>query len=37
MLLKQNFNEIDAVSGASYSLYRFKLAILYAMLNSGEL
>jgi len=37
MLNKQNFNEIDAVSGASYSLYRFKLAILYAMLNSGEL
>lgn len=36
MLKKQNFNEIDAVSGASYSLYRFKLAILYAMLNSGE-
>jgi len=37
MLNKQNFNEIDAVSGASYSLYRFRLAILYAMLNSGEL
>ena len=37
MLNKQNFNEIDAVSGASYSLYRFKLAILYAMLNSGQL
>jgi len=37
MLNKQNFNEIDAVSGASYSLYRFKLAILYAMLNSGAL
>ena len=37
MLDKQNFNEIDAVSGASYSLYRFKLAILYAMLNSGQL
>ncbi|MBW8327207.1 MAG: hypothetical protein K0M50_20760 [Prolixibacteraceae bacterium] len=37
MLGKQNFNEIDAVSGASYSLYRFKLAILYAMLNSGQL
>lgn len=37
MLNKQNFNEIDAVSGASYSLYRFKLAILYAMLNSMQL
>lgn len=37
MLNKQNFNEIDAVSGASYSLYRFKLAILYAMLNSEQL
>jgi major membrane immunogen (membrane-anchored lipoprotein) len=37
MLNKQNFNEIDAVSGASYSLYRFKLAILYAMLNSEKL
>lgn len=37
MLKKQNFNEIDAVSGASYSLYRFKLAILYAMLNSMQL
>jgi major membrane immunogen (membrane-anchored lipoprotein) len=37
MMNKQNFNEIDAVSGASYSLYRFKLAILYAMLNSGKL
>lgn len=37
MLDKQNFNEIDAVSGASYSLYRFKLAILYAMLNSEQL
>ncbi|MBV5348292.1 hypothetical protein JZU61_01270, partial [bacterium] len=30
MLEKQDFNQIDAVSGASYSQYRFKLAILYA-------
>lgn len=37
MLARQNFNNVDAVSGASYSLYRFKLAILYAMLNSGQL
>ena len=37
MIAKQDFNQIDAVSGASYSLYRFKLAILYAMLNSGAL
>jgi major membrane immunogen (membrane-anchored lipoprotein) len=37
MLSKQNYNQIDAVSGASYSLYRFKLAILYAILNSGQL
>lgn len=37
MLEKQDFNQIDAVSGASYSLYRFKLAILYAVLNSGQL
>jgi len=37
MLEKQNYNKVDGVSGASYSLYRFKLAILYAMLNSGQL
>lgn len=37
MLEKQDFNQIDAVSGASYSHYRFKLAILYAILNSGQL
>ncbi len=37
MLGKQNFDQIDAVSGASYSLYRLKLAILYAKLNSGQL
>lgn len=37
MLEKQNLDKVDAVSGASYSLYRFKLAILYAMLNSGQL
>lgn len=37
MLAMQNYNQIDAVSGASYSLYRFKLAILYAILNSGQL
>lgn len=37
MLEKQNFNQIDAVSGATYSLFRFKLAILYAILNSGQL
>ncbi len=37
MLEKQDFNQIDAVSGASYSQYRFKLAILYAILDSGQL
>jgi major membrane immunogen (membrane-anchored lipoprotein) len=37
MLEKQDFNKIDAVSGASYSDYRFRLAILYAILNSGQL
>lgn len=37
MLTKQDFNQVDAVSGASYSNYRFKLAILYAILNSGQL
>jgi major membrane immunogen (membrane-anchored lipoprotein) len=37
MLAKQDYNQIDAVSGASYSLYRFKLAILYAILNAGQL
>ncbi len=37
MLEKQDFNKVDAVSGASYSLYRFRLAILYAIWNSGQL
>jgi major membrane immunogen (membrane-anchored lipoprotein) len=37
MLEKQDFNRIDAVSGASYSDYRFRLAILYAILNAGQL
>jgi major membrane immunogen (membrane-anchored lipoprotein) len=37
MLAKQNYNQIDAVSGATYSLFRFKLAILYAIMNSGQL
>ena len=37
MLSKQDFNQIDAVSGASYSDYRFRLAILYAILNSEQL
>jgi len=37
MLNKQDFNQVDAVSGASYSNYRFKLAILYAIMNSGQL
>jgi major membrane immunogen (membrane-anchored lipoprotein) len=37
ILQKQDFNRIDAVSGASYSNYRFKLAILYAILNAGQL
>jgi len=37
MLSKQDFNQVDAVSGASYSNFRFKLAILYAIMNSGQL
>ena len=37
MLEKQDINKIDAISGASYSDYRFRLAILYAILNSGQL
>jgi major membrane immunogen (membrane-anchored lipoprotein) len=37
MLAKQDFDQIDAISGASYSHYRFKLAILFAILNSGQL
>ena len=37
MLKKQDFSKIDAVSGASYSDYRFRIAILYAILNSGQL
>jgi major membrane immunogen (membrane-anchored lipoprotein) len=31
LLSKQDFSKIDAVSGATYSLYRFRLAILYAI------
>lgn len=37
MLGKQDFNQVDGVSGATYSLYRFRLAVLYAILNSGQL
>jgi major membrane immunogen (membrane-anchored lipoprotein) len=37
ILTTQNLDQIDAVSGATYSLYRFRLAILYAILNSGQL
>lgn len=37
MMDKQDYNKVDGISGASYSLYRFKLAILYAMLNSDQL
>jgi len=33
LLEKQNLDELDAVSGASYSLYRFKLAVAYALIN----
>jgi major membrane immunogen (membrane-anchored lipoprotein) len=36
MLEKQDFSQVDAVSGASYSLYRFRLAILYAISNSEK-
>ncbi len=37
MIATQDFNRVDAVSGATYSLYRFKLAILYAILISEQL
>lgn len=37
LLKKQDLSQIDAVTGASYSQYRFKLAVLYAILNSGQL
>lgn len=37
MLEKQDYNKVDGISGASYSLYRFRLALLYAMLNSSQL
>lgn len=37
MLEKQDFSKIDGVTGATYSLYRFRLAVLYAILNSGKL
>lgn len=37
MLDKQNLNSIDAVSGASYSLYRFKLAFWNALKNANKL
>jgi major membrane immunogen (membrane-anchored lipoprotein) len=37
LLKKQDLGQIDAVTGASYSQYRFKLAVLYAILNSGQL
>ncbi len=33
LLEEQSLDELDAVSGASYSLYRFKLAIAYALMN----
>lgn len=31
LMEQQNLEELDAVSGASYSLYRFKLAVAYAI------
>lgn len=31
LMQQQNLQELDAVSGASYSLYRFKLAVAYAI------
>jgi major membrane immunogen (membrane-anchored lipoprotein) len=37
MLEKQDFKQVDAVCGATYSLYRFRLAILYAISNSEQL
>jgi len=34
MLEKQNMLEVDAVSGASYSLYRFRLAVTIALMKA---
>ena len=31
LLENQNLNDLDAVTGATYSLYRFKLAVIYAL------
>lgn len=36
LIQTQNAEAIDAVSGASYSLYRLKLAIAYAILNEPQ-
>jgi len=30
---KQQFDQLDAVTGATYSMYRFKLAVAYAILE----
>lgn len=34
MLDKQNMNSIDAVSGATYSLYRFRYAVMIALMKA---
>ncbi|MFC1539760.1 hypothetical protein ACFL6H_10080 [Candidatus Latescibacterota bacterium] len=34
LLEKQNMMEVDAVSGASYSLYRFRLAVTIALMKA---
>ena len=31
---KQNFEQVDAVSGASYSLYRFRYAVMVALIKA---
>lgn len=34
LLDKQNYTEIDAVSGATYSLYRFRFAVMVALIKA---
>ena len=31
---RQNFEQVDAVSGASYSLYRFRYAVMEALIKA---
>lgn len=35
LLLSQNILDVDAVSGATYSLYRFRYAVMIALMKAG--